>query len=108
MGKTFTARYDRSASGYVGQLVEWPQVITEGATLEECKNMLVDAAKEMIATYKRLRKAIPDAAVVETLLVEDNTQKTGKALIDAMQRCPADEKFFDDLRDKSLGREVEF
>ncbi|GHV39926.1 hypothetical protein FACS1894187_20410 [Synergistales bacterium] len=51
MSRTYTARYDSIPSGYVGQLVEWPAVITEGATLEECRLMLEDATKEMILAF---------------------------------------------------------
>jgi predicted RNase H-like HicB family nuclease len=29
----------------MGQLVEWPEVVTEGQTLEECRELLKDAAK---------------------------------------------------------------
>ena len=35
MLKTYTARYTKISSGYMGQLVEWPEVITEGETLED-------------------------------------------------------------------------
>ena len=35
MLKTYTARYTRIATGYMGQLAEWPEVITEGQTLGE-------------------------------------------------------------------------
>jgi predicted RNase H-like HicB family nuclease len=52
MEKIYTARFKRISSGYMGQLVEWPAVITEGATLEECRFMLIDAAKEMTLAYR--------------------------------------------------------
>ena len=52
MTKTYTARFERIPSGYLGQLVEWPAVITEGATLEECQIMLQDAAHEMAIAYR--------------------------------------------------------
>ena len=29
---TYTAKYTKISSGYMGQLVEWPYVITEGST----------------------------------------------------------------------------
>ncbi len=32
----YTAKYTRIGSGCMGQLVEWPEVITEGRDLEEC------------------------------------------------------------------------
>ncbi len=40
MMKSYTAKYTKISSGYMGQLVEWPEVITEGQTLEECRAML--------------------------------------------------------------------
>ena len=45
MISTYTARYTRISSGYMGQLVEWPEVTTEGKTLEECREMLQDAVR---------------------------------------------------------------
>ena len=32
---TYTAKYTKIDSGYMGQLVEWPEVLTEGSTLED-------------------------------------------------------------------------
>jgi predicted RNase H-like HicB family nuclease len=59
MLRTYTARYTRIARGYMGQLVEWPEVITEGKTLEECRALLQDALQEMIGAYRQLGKEIP-------------------------------------------------
>jgi len=36
----YTAKYTKIASGYMGQLVEWPEVVTEGKDLEDCRSML--------------------------------------------------------------------
>ncbi|MBQ7151883.1 MAG: type II toxin-antitoxin system HicB family antitoxin [Synergistaceae bacterium] len=47
----FTACYTKLEHGYMGQLLEWPEVITEGATTEECRAMLIDAAQEMALAY---------------------------------------------------------
>jgi len=55
----YTAKYTKIASGYMGQLVEWPEVVTEGANLEDCRTMLRDALKEMLLAYKELGKEIP-------------------------------------------------
>ena len=55
----FTAKYTKIESGYMGQLIEWPEVITEGATLEECREMLRDALSEMIQAYREQQKEIP-------------------------------------------------
>ena len=52
MLSSFTAKYKRVSSGYMGQILEWPEVVTEGKTLEECREMLEDALKEMILAYK--------------------------------------------------------
>jgi predicted RNase H-like HicB family nuclease len=43
----------------MGQLVEWPEVITEGKTLDECREMLKDALNEMVLAYRQQEKAIP-------------------------------------------------
>ena len=59
MISTYTAKYTRISSGYMGQLVEWPEVITEGGTLEECREMLQDALREMIIAYQQQNKEIP-------------------------------------------------
>jgi predicted RNase H-like HicB family nuclease len=39
----------------MGQIIEWPEVVTEGTTLEECREMLVDALNEMILAYGDLK-----------------------------------------------------
>lgn len=43
----------------MGQLVEWPEVVTEGKTIEDCRRMLQDALREMILAYKQQNKEIP-------------------------------------------------
>ncbi len=52
----YTAKYTKIDSGYMGQLVDWPEVITEGKNLEECRTMLKDALYEMFLAYKDLGK----------------------------------------------------
>jgi len=59
MISTYTARYTRIKSGYLGQLIEWPEVITEGRTVEECRELLQDALQEMILAYREQNKEIP-------------------------------------------------
>jgi predicted RNase H-like HicB family nuclease len=67
----FTANYKKISSGYMGQIIEWPEVITEGKTLEECRDMLADALREMIAAYRQLNKEIPQGkALFEQIAVE--------------------------------------
>ncbi|HEX7401604.1 MAG TPA: type II toxin-antitoxin system HicB family antitoxin [candidate division Zixibacteria bacterium] len=71
MLKNYTAKYTKIKSGYMGQLVEWPEVITEGKTLEECREMLKDALHEMIQAYRKQRKEIPmGGALIEQLPAE--------------------------------------
>ena len=59
MLNTYTAKYTKIRSGYMGQLVEWPEVITEGKNLDDCRRMLQDALQEMIAAYRQQHKEIP-------------------------------------------------
>ncbi|MDA8305557.1 MAG: type II toxin-antitoxin system HicB family antitoxin, partial [Deltaproteobacteria bacterium] len=37
---SYTAKYTKIRSGYMGQIVEWPEVVTEGSDIEECRMML--------------------------------------------------------------------
>jgi len=69
---TYTARFTKIDSGYMGELIEWPEVITEGADLEECRRMLEDALHEMILAYHESGKDIPvvRAALIESIAVE--------------------------------------
>ena len=55
----------------MGQLVEWPEVITEGKTLEESRQMLQDALREMIIAYRQQNKEIPiGRALLEQIPIE--------------------------------------
>ena len=49
--KEYNACYTPIPSGYMGQLLDWPEVVTEGATIEECTELLQDALNEMIQAY---------------------------------------------------------
>jgi predicted RNase H-like HicB family nuclease len=71
MLSNYTAKYTRINSGYMGQLVEWPEVITEGKTLDECREMLKDALSEMVVAYRQQGKDIPlGGGLLEQLSVE--------------------------------------
>ncbi len=71
MAKSYTAKYTKIRSGYMGQLVEWPEVVTEGKTIEECREMLRDALKEMLLAYKQQGKETPAGGdLLEQILVE--------------------------------------
>ncbi len=61
--RLFTAKYVELPEGYMGQLLEWPEVVTEGKTLEECREMLEDALDEMIEAYREQKKDIPRVSV---------------------------------------------
>ncbi len=75
---SYTAKYTKIDSGYLGQLVEWPEVITEGKDLEECRAMLRDALREMVLAYRQLGKEIPTGnALIEQLPVE--IERVGQA-----------------------------
>jgi len=55
----------------MGQLVEWPEVVTEGKTLEECRELLKDALHEMVMAYRQQGKEIPvGGALLEQVPVE--------------------------------------
>ena len=70
MSNNYTAKYMKIKSGYMGQLVEWPEVITEGKNLEECREFLKDALLEMTLAYKQQKKEIPIAnALLEQLSI---------------------------------------
>jgi predicted RNase H-like HicB family nuclease len=49
---TLTAVFTPDENGWtMAQLAEWPAVVTCGRTVEEARAMLLDAAREMIASY---------------------------------------------------------
>ena len=74
----YTAKYTKINSGYMGQLVEWPEVVTEGKDLEECRAMLRDALNEMVLAYEELGKEIPAGnALIEQLPIE--VRRVGQA-----------------------------
>lgn len=67
----YTAKYTKIAKGYMGQLIEWPEVVTEGKDLEDCRAMLRDALNEMILAYRKLGKEIPAGnALIEQIPAE--------------------------------------
>jgi predicted RNase H-like HicB family nuclease len=71
MLRTYTAKYTKINAGYMGQLVEWPEVVTEGKTIEQCREMLQDALHEIIMAYQEQDKEIPvGGALLEQIPVE--------------------------------------
>lgn len=59
MQRRYTATYTKIDAGYMGQVAEWPEVITEGKNLEECRLMLKDALHEMILAYGEQNRELP-------------------------------------------------
>ena len=71
MVRSYTAKYAKISSGYMGQLVEWPEVVTEAKTIEECRQMLRDALQEMMQAYRQQNKEMPlGGDLLEQVLVE--------------------------------------
>lgn len=71
MLQNYTAKYTRLSRGYMGQLVEWPQVVTEGKNLEDCRDSLRDALQQMVLAYRELGKEVPPGnALLEQMAVE--------------------------------------
>jgi predicted RNase H-like HicB family nuclease len=69
--RTYTAKYTKINAGYMGQLIEWPEVVTEGKTIEQCREMLQDALHEMIMAHQQQDKEIPTGgALLEQIPVE--------------------------------------
>ena len=67
----YTAKYTKIKSGYMGQLVDWPEVVTEGRTLEDCRAMIEDALQEMVFAYRKQRKDLPAGrALLEQIPVQ--------------------------------------
>ena len=77
MLQTYTAEYTHFPGGYMGQLIEWPEVVTEGADLEECRAMLRDALHEMVLAYRELGRELPVGnALLEQLPAETRIKYT--------------------------------
>ena len=71
MISSYTAKYTRVSTGYMGQLIDWPEVVTEGASIEDCRIILRDALGEMVSAYRQLGNEIPVGdALLEQLPVD--------------------------------------
>jgi predicted RNase H-like HicB family nuclease len=71
MLQSYTAKYTKIDSGYMGQLIEWPEVVTEGRDIEDCRAMLRDALNEMVLAYRQQNKEVPlGNSLIEQLPVE--------------------------------------
>jgi predicted RNase H-like HicB family nuclease len=63
---TFVAMYQQVSRGYMGRIGGFPGVISEGRTLEECRDSLRDALHEMVLAYRDAGETLPTG----TLLIE--------------------------------------
>jgi predicted RNase H-like HicB family nuclease len=71
MIRNYTAKYIKIKSGYMAQLIEWPEVITEGKDIEDCRILLRDALNEMVLAYQQQGKEIPlGDSLIEQVPVE--------------------------------------
>jgi len=57
--RTYIAKYLKSDSGYLGQLIDWPEATIEGRDLEECRAMIRDVLAEMVHAYRRQGRELP-------------------------------------------------
>ena len=61
----FTACYTKLEDGrYMGQLLEWTNVLTSGKDIDECEEMLKDAAHEMALAYYEDGQKIPQEELI--------------------------------------------
>ena len=69
---TLTAVFTPDENGWtMAQLAEWPAVVTCGKSLEEARAMLLDAAREMIASYREEGREPPiGAGRVESITID--------------------------------------
>jgi predicted RNase H-like HicB family nuclease len=55
----------------MGQLLEWPEVVTEGNSLDDCRLMLIDAFEQMVIAYRELGLNVPqEKTILEEMHIE--------------------------------------
>jgi predicted RNase H-like HicB family nuclease len=68
---TLTAVFTPDENGWtMAQLAEWPAVVTCGRTIEEARELLLDAAREMIASYRDEGRDPPIGGHTEQVTIE--------------------------------------
>jgi len=69
---TLTAVFTPDENGWtMAQLAEWPAVVTCGRTVDEAREMLADAAREMMASYRAEGREPPiGSGHVDTLTID--------------------------------------
>lgn len=94
---TLTAVFTPDEDGWtMAQLAEWPAVVTCGRTVEEARAMLLDAAHEMLASYRDEGREPPiGGGHVEQLTIDvaatgrtRRSTSTGERQADAAPREP--------------------
>lgn len=63
---TFTATFEQDEGMWVGQVVEVPGAISQGATIEEARTNLQEALQLILESY---REAIPAETIQEPIQV---------------------------------------
>lgn len=69
---TLTAVFTPDENGWtVAQLAEWPAVVTCAPSVKEARAMLLDAAREMVASYRDEASAPPvGSGQIEKLTID--------------------------------------
>ena len=68
----YMARYTKTNDGYRGQLVDWPEVVTEGATIEQCRKLMRRALREMMLANQEVVKEVPVSGdLFESITIAD-------------------------------------
>jgi len=69
---TLTAVFTPDEDGWtMAQLAEWPAVVTCGRTVDDARTLLIDAAREMLASYRDEGREPPiGAGHVEQLTID--------------------------------------
>jgi len=57
--RNYTSKYTRISFGYMGQLIEWPDVVTEGKGIKDSRAMLRDVYQGMVRAYQQQGREIP-------------------------------------------------
>ena len=81
----------------MGQLVEWPEVVTEGRDLEDCRAMLRDALNEMVLAYQQMGKEIPLGNALLEQFLSNATNNLTESLPTKSVNKPAPNRNFKDL-----------
>ena len=50
----FTIKFTKIDSGFMGQIMELPEVVSEGFSMDDCRLSVQDALNEMIKAYKQI------------------------------------------------------